>query len=60
MLDGKSVIEQVEKLQLIYHKLSVEDITISEPFQEATMIAKLLLSWQEFKKYLKHKQGNES
>ena len=56
MTDGKSVIEQVEELQLIYHRLEVEGLVINEPFQVALMIEKLPPSWKEFQNYLKHKR----
>ncbi len=41
MVDGKSIIEQVEELQLIYYKLDAEGLIINEYFQVAIMIEKL-------------------
>ncbi|MBM1124204.1 hypothetical protein JQN44_27390, partial [Klebsiella pneumoniae] len=56
MVDEKSVIEQVEELQLIYHKLDAKGLVINEHFQVAIMIEKLPPSWKDFKNYLKHKR----
>ena len=41
MLDSKIVISQVQELQLILHEIHVEDMTLSESFQVATIIEKL-------------------
>ncbi|XP_070047385.1 uncharacterized protein [Nicotiana tomentosiformis] len=46
MVDNKSVITQVQKLQVIIHDL----------LTEASMIEKLPPLWKDFKNYLKHKR----
>ncbi|XP_076930458.1 uncharacterized protein LOC143595291 [Bidens hawaiensis] len=56
MVDSKTVISQVQELQLILHKIHTEGMTLSETFQVAAMIEKLPPSWIEFKNYLKHKR----
>ncbi|XP_076923895.1 uncharacterized protein LOC143586178 [Bidens hawaiensis] len=58
MADSKTVISQVQELQVILHDIFTEGMTLSETFQVAAMIEKLPPSWVEFKNYLKHK-GNE-
>ncbi|XP_070016872.1 uncharacterized protein [Nicotiana sylvestris] len=49
IIDSKSVITQVQELQVIIHDL------LAEAFQVTTMIEKLPLLWKDFKNYLKHK-----
>lgn len=56
MVDGKSVVTQVQELQVIIHDLLAEGLVISGAFQVAALIEKLPPSWKEFKNYLKHKQ----
>ena len=56
MVDSKTVVNQVQELQLIIHESHVEGMAISEPFQVAAMIEKLPPSWRDFKNYLKHKR----
>ena len=56
MMDGKSVISQVQELQVILHGVIAEGMTIGESFQVAAMIEKLPPSWKDFKNYLKHKR----
>ncbi|XP_070025546.1 uncharacterized protein [Nicotiana sylvestris] len=55
MVDSKSVIIQVQKLQVIIHELLAEGLVINEAFQVAAMIEKLPPLWKDFKNYLKHK-----
>ncbi|XP_075087747.1 uncharacterized protein LOC142169740 [Nicotiana tabacum] len=55
MVDGKSVITQVQELQVIVHELIAEDMVINEAFQVAAFIEKLPPLWKDFKNYLKHK-----
>ena len=55
MLDSKTVISQVQDLQVILHDIHAEGISLSESFQVATIIEKLPPLWKEFKNYLKHK-----
>ncbi|XP_019231628.1 PREDICTED: uncharacterized protein LOC109212431 [Nicotiana attenuata] len=56
MVDGKSVITQVQELQVIVHDLLAEDMVINEAFQVAAFIEKLPPLWKDFKNYLKHKR----
>lgn len=56
MIDSKSVIAQVQDLQLLIHEIHAEGMEISESFQVAAVIAKLPPSWTDFKNYLKHKR----
>ncbi|XP_076906272.1 uncharacterized protein LOC143562325 [Bidens hawaiensis] len=56
MVDFKTVISQVQELQLILHKIHAEGMTLSETFQVAAMIEKLPPSWIDFKNYLKYKR----
>ena len=55
MVDSKSLISQVQEIQLIMHEILAEGMSISESFQVATIIEKFLSSWKEFKNNLKHK-----
>ena len=56
MVDTKTVINQVQELQLIIRQLEDEKLTLSESFQVAAAIEKLPPSWKDFKNYLKHKR----
>ncbi|XP_070019326.1 uncharacterized protein [Nicotiana sylvestris] len=56
MVDTRSVITQVQKLQVIVHDLLAEGMVINEAFQVAVFIEKLSLLWKDFKNYLKHKR----
>ena len=55
MLDSKTVINQVQDLQVILHDIHEEGMSLSESFQVATIIEKFPTLWKEFKNYLKHK-----
>ncbi|KAD3067003.1 hypothetical protein E3N88_34883 [Mikania micrantha] len=56
MVDTKTVLNQVQKLQIILSDIHYEGMTLSETFQVAAMIEKLPPSWVDFKNYLKHKR----
>nr|XP_033511283.1 uncharacterized protein LOC117276058 [Nicotiana tomentosiformis] len=56
MVDGKSVITQVQEFQVIVHDLLAEGMVINEAFQVAIFIEKLPPLWKDFKNYLKHKR----
>ncbi|XP_075499088.1 uncharacterized protein LOC142537463 [Primulina tabacum] len=56
MVDNKSVINQVQEIQIINHDLLAEGMDINEPFQVAAIIEKLSPMWKDFKNYLKHKR----
>uniref|UniRef100_A0A1S3Z0Z5 Retrovirus-related Pol polyprotein from transposon TNT 1-94-like beta-barrel domain-containing protein n=1 Tax=Nicotiana tabacum TaxID=4097 RepID=A0A1S3Z0Z5_TOBAC len=51
MVDDKSVITQVQELQVIVHDL------LAKAFQVATFIEKLHPLWKDFKNYLKYKRN---
>ena len=56
MLDSKTVINQVQDLQVILHDIHAEGMSLSESFQVASIIEKLPPLWKVFKNYLKHKR----
>ncbi|XP_070007753.1 uncharacterized protein [Nicotiana sylvestris] len=56
MIDIKTVVTQVQELQLIFHDLIAEGMVVNEAFQVAAMIEKLPPLWRDFKNYLKHKR----
>ena len=56
MLDSKTVISQVQDLQVILHDIHAEGMSLSESFPVAAIIEKLPPLWKEFKNYLKHKR----
>ncbi|XP_076882866.1 uncharacterized protein LOC143531458 [Bidens hawaiensis] len=56
MIDSKTVMSQVQDLQVILHDIHAEGMSLSETFQVACIIEKLPPSWVDFKNYLKHKR----
>ncbi|XP_019059762.1 PREDICTED: TMV resistance protein N-like [Tarenaya hassleriana] len=60
MIDTRSVVEQVDELQIIFHNLAGEDIMVNERFQVATLIEKLPPSWTSFKNDLRQKPKDMS
>ncbi|XP_071739346.1 uncharacterized protein [Rutidosis leptorrhynchoides] len=56
MVDSKTVMSQVQELQVIIHDIHAKKMVISESFQVAAIIEKLPPSWLDFKNYLKHKR----
>ncbi|XP_010521434.1 PREDICTED: uncharacterized protein LOC104800335 [Tarenaya hassleriana] len=60
MVDTRSVVEQVDELQIIFHNLAGEDIMVNERFQVATLIEKLPPSWTSFKNDLRQKPKDMS
>ncbi|KAL3737026.1 hypothetical protein ACJRO7_025880 [Eucalyptus globulus] len=60
MVDSKSVMSQVQELQLILSDISAKGMILSESFQVAAMIEKLPPGWLDFKNYLNHKQKEMS
>ncbi|XP_075524497.1 uncharacterized protein LOC142556886 [Primulina tabacum] len=57
MVDNKSVVNQVQEIQIIIYDLLAEGMDINEPFQVAAIIEKLPPMWKDFKNYLKHKHN---
>ncbi|PHT61769.1 hypothetical protein T459_34373 [Capsicum annuum] len=56
MIDSKSVVSQVQELQVIIHDLLEEGLIVNDSFQVAAIVEKLPPLWKEFKNYLKHKR----
>ena len=57
MVDFKTVVSQVQEIQMILHEIHSKGMIVSEAFQVATIIEKLPPAWKDFKKYLKHKRN---
>ena len=55
MVDSKTIISQVQDLQVILHEIHAGGMVLNESFQVATIIEKLPPNWKDFKNYLKHK-----
>ena len=56
LVEGKSVVEQAYELQMIAHDIRSEGFQVDEKMQVLAIIDKLLESWKEFAKVLRHKQ----
>ena len=56
MVDSKTIISQVQDLQVILHEIHAEGMVLSESFQVAAIIEKLPPNWKDFQNYLKHKR----
>ena len=54
-VDSRTIISQVQELQLIIHGIHAERMVISESFQVASIIEKLPSAWKDFKNYLMYK-----
>ena len=55
-MDSKTVISQVQEIQVILHEIQAEWMILSEAFQVAAIIEKLPPRGKDFKNYLKHKR----
>ena len=55
MVDSKTVVNQVQELQVIIHEIHDKGMVLGESFQVTTVIEKLAPAWKDFKNYLKHK-----
>ena len=60
MVDSKTVVSQVQELQVILHEIHAEGMMLSETFQVAAIIEKLPHAWKDFKNYLKYKRKKMS
>ena len=60
MVDSKTMVSQVQELQVILHEIHAEGMILSETFQVAAIIKKLPPAWKDFKNYLKHKRNEMS
>lgn len=56
LVDSKTVVNQVQELQLITHDIFAEGMIISDSFQVVVIIEKLPSTWNDFKTYLKYKR----
>ena len=55
-IDCKTVVSQVQELQVILHEIHVEGMMLRETFQVATILTNLPLTRKDFKNYFKHKR----
>ncbi|TMX02452.1 hypothetical protein EJD97_021539, partial [Solanum chilense] len=60
MIDSKTVVTQVQELQVIIHDPISEGLIVNDAFQVAAIIEKLSPLWKDFKNYLKHKRKEMS
>ena len=56
MVDSKTMVSQIQELQLILHEIHIEGMMLSKTFQVAAIIEKLSSDWKDFNNYLKHKR----
>ncbi|KAH0654259.1 hypothetical protein KY285_031717 [Solanum tuberosum] len=56
MIDSKTVVTQVQELQVIIYDLLAKGLIVNDAFQVAAIIEKLPPLWKDFKNYLKHKR----
>ncbi|KAK3411715.1 hypothetical protein EUGRSUZ_I00455 [Eucalyptus grandis] len=54
LIDTKPLLEQVHELQMLVNKICTFKIDILEAFQVGAIIAKLPLSWKDYRKRLMH------
>ncbi|XP_016566986.1 uncharacterized protein LOC107865164 [Capsicum annuum] len=60
MIHSKTVVSQVQELQVIIHDLLSEGLIVYEAFQVATIIKKLSPLWKDLKNYLKYERNEVS
>ena len=60
MVDSKTVVSQVQELQVIIHEIHAKGMVLGESFQVVAVIEKLPLAWKDFKNYLKQKRKEMS
>ncbi|PHT58004.1 hypothetical protein CQW23_00367 [Capsicum baccatum] len=55
IIDSKSVVSQVQELQVIIHDILAEGLIVNVAFQVEAIVEKLPPLWKDFKNYLNHK-----
>ena len=60
MTDSKTVVSQVQKLQVILHEIHADEMMLIETFQVSAIIENFPLAWKDFKNYLKLKRKEMS
>ncbi|XP_019267223.1 PREDICTED: uncharacterized protein LOC109244570 [Nicotiana attenuata] len=58
MIDGKSVMEQVDELLVLISRLKDFKVDVSESLQVAAILAKLPATWNDYRKKLLHSSEN--
>ncbi|XP_049391696.1 uncharacterized protein LOC125856191 [Solanum stenotomum] len=56
MIESKTVVTQVQELQVIIHDLLAEGLIMNDAFQVVVIIEKLPPLWKDFRNHLKHKR----
>ena len=56
MVDSKTVVSQVQEIQVILHERHAAEMILSKAFQVAAIIEKLSPVWKDLKTYLKYKR----
>ena len=56
MVDSKTVVSQVQELQVILHEIHVKRMMLSKTLQVVAIIEKFPPTWKDFMNYLKHKR----
>ena len=60
MVDSKTLVSQVQELQVIFHEIHIKGMMLSVTFQVVAIIEKLSPTWKDIKNYLKYKRTDMS
>ena len=52
MVDSKTMVSQVQELQVIIHEIHAEGMVLGKSFQVVAVIEKFPPAWKDFKNYL--------